>query len=127
MLLFIIAAIITAIGIACLFFDNAGIFEPLEGIGCVLGGIFGAITIVMVVVFMVTVIDAPSNTAQLISRYNELQYKLNHIEEFGPKTVQNEVFQWNQELAELKSGKNSIWTGMYYLEDLSEIDYITLK
>lgn len=127
MLLLIIAVIITAIGIACIFFDAAGIFEPFEGIGCVLGGIFGAIAIIMVVVFMVTVVAAPSNTAKLISRYKELQYKLNHIEEFGPKTVQKEVFQWNQELAELKSGKNSIWTGMYYLEDLSEVDYITLK
>lgn len=127
MLLFIVVVIITAIGIACIFFDDMVVFDALEGIGCVLGGVFGAVTIVMVIVFMMTVIDAPSNTAKLISRYNELQYKLNHIEEFGPKTVQKEVFQWNQELAELKSGKNSIWTGMYYLEDLSEVDYITLK
>ena len=90
------------------------------------GMAFGAITAIIVLVLLCSLIAAPGATAALEREYIELNYKINHIEEYNPYEVQVAINDWNEKIAAARYKKESPWINWFEQRSLEKVDTIEL-
>lgn len=89
-------------------------------------GLGGAVTVIIIIILLCTFMSAPSDTAELERRYVELNYKINHIEEYNLYEIQNTINDWNEEIAAVRYRKESPWCNWFEQRSLEKVDTIEL-
>lgn len=74
--------------------------------------------VIVLVVLARMYIDAPSQTAKNIERYNALVYQVEnkiweHEIDVSKKTLVDQIVAWNSDYASYKANRNSIWIGIF--------------
>jgi len=119
----IITLIFVAITIICVILHK--IIHDDDG-WLITGMAFGAITAIIAIVLLCSLIAAPGATAALEREYIELNYKINHIEEYNPYEVQVAINDWNEKIATARYKKESPWMNWFELRSLEKVDTIEL-
>lgn len=128
MLLLVILILLTIIGFIIFACDiNFWDTEFIEMIGALLGVANGIITIVAIFILIINLIIAPGTQALYEERYNELIYRVEHIDSFNREEVVERVNQWNKKYRENSYGKKSPWIGVFYTIDTSTTSLIDLN
>lgn len=79
--------------------------------------------VIALVVLAGMYIDAPSQTAKNIERYNALVYQVEnkmweHEVDVSKKTLVDQITNWNSDYASHQANRNNIWIGGIFIPDI---------
>ena len=135
--IFVIIGVISAVvfGVCCHNSDCLKKSWIVYETGAAIGGITGAIALVVVVCMLIVIClnhaGAAGEEAGLAEKHKAITYKLESgacVDEFGllSKEIVDEVQEYNEDVAEGKALQNSFWMGIFFpdiYDDLKLIEY----
>ena len=128
MLLIITLLIIFIICISICFIDSKYWHtDLLEIIGSILGLLIGLALFFAILIAFISQCMAPHTQAEFVTKYNTLQNKVEHINEYNICEVKEEVNEWNSKLLYEYYAQQSPWISIYHTNKLDDVNYLEVK
>lgn len=127
-MIFFIAPILTIVCLSAFFIANDDTGEFIGVIGTL---IFGAATVIMLIVIIGNAVSVKGYVAACEQRYEILTYQLendlyDNDNDLGKKELYNEIQAWNEDLAKGKALQHDFWIGIFYPNVYDQFDFIEL-
>lgn len=88
--------------------------------------VFGLFVFGVGCALVMTHVQAPEDTAEIYADYQNLTYKVEHIECYNWYEVREEVNEWNTNLHEMREGKESLWRNWFLPYSIDNVDMIEM-